>query len=413
MEINNSLDHLFRYEYGKLVSLLTAKFSSQRIELIEDAVQEALLKAMQIWGYKEIPQNPSGWLYKTAKNYLIDQLRRERKSVDIEISTKKMLSEIELKDEDILSSLSDDQLKMIFACCHPSLNLTEQIMLSLKLIGGLGLSEIANALMKNEEAVKKAITRAKQKFKEKVGELAIPEGRELFDRLEAVLKVIYLIFNEGYKATEGETLIKKDICDEAIRMALILHNNDICDTAELNALLALMFFNASRFDARLDENGKLLTLDKQNYSLWKQNYIEQGLQFLNNSSRGTSISEYHIEAVIASIYSTSNSFEETNWEAILRLYNVLLDINPSPIIKLNRLVVLEKVNGTNEALSQITELEKDGEISNNYLLYTIKADFQKTLGNINEARELLKKAIELNDNSIEKNFLINKLESIK
>ena len=267
--------------------------------------------------------------------------------------------------------------------------------------------------MKKEEAVKKAITRAKQKFKEKVGELAIPEGRELFDRLEAVLKVIYLIFNEGYKATEGETLIKKDICDEAIRMALILHNNDICDTAELNALLALMFFNASRFDARLDENGNLLTLDKQNYSLWKQDYIEQGLQFLNNSSRGTSISEYHIEAVIASIYSTSNSFEETNWEAILRLYNVLLDINPSPIIKLNRLVVLEKVNGTNEALSQITELEKDGEISNNYLLYTIKADFQKTLGNINEARELLKKAIELNDNSIEKNFLINKLESIK
>ena len=167
MEINNSLDHLFRYEYGKLVSLLTAKFSSQRIELIEDAVQEALLKAMQIWGYKEIPQNPSGWLYKTAKNYLIDQLRRESKSVDIEISTKKMLSEIELKDEDILSDLSDDQLKMIFACCHPSLNPSEQIMLSLKLIGGLGLSEIANALMKNEEAVKKAITRAKQKFKGK------------------------------------------------------------------------------------------------------------------------------------------------------------------------------------------------------------------------------------------------------
>ncbi len=412
MEINNSIDHLFRYEYGKIVSLLTAKFSSNRIELIEDAVQEALLKAMRIWAYKEIPQNPTGWLYKTAKNYLIDQLRRENKSVDIETSTKKMLSEIDLKDEDILSSLSDDQLKIMFACCHPSLNPGEQIMLSLKLIGGLGLSEIANALMKKEDAVKKAITRAKQKFKNKVGKLIIPEGKELLNRLEVVLKVIYLIFNEGYKATDGESLIKRDICDEAIRMALILHSNEMCDTPELNALLALMFFNISRFDARLDESGNLVTLDKQNRALWNRDYIEQGLQFLNRSSRGTNISEYHIEAVIASIHSTSKSFEQTNWEAIVKLYDLLIEINPSPIIKLNRLVVVEKVNGAEEALKQILELEKNGEFSNNYLFYAIQADIQKSLGNFKLSKNLLEKAIELNDNTIEKTFLISKLKSL-
>ena len=227
------------------------------------------------------------------------------------------------------------------------------------------------------------------------------------------MNVIYLIFNEGYKATEGEVLIKKDICEEAIRMGLILHENKICNTPELNALLALMYFNASRFDARLDEQGNLLTLDKQNYSLWKQNYIKQGLVFLNNSLDENYISEYYLEASIASYYSTANSFNETNWNAILSLYDILLEINSSPFVKLNRLVVVEKISGASEALKQLAEIENNENISNNYLLYTIKADFQKTLGNLKEADKLLEKAIGLTDNSIEKKFLSQKRNLLK
>ena len=413
MDYNKSIDHLFRYEYGKIISLLTSKFSSQRIELIEDAVQEALLKAMKVWAFKEIPENPSGWLYQVSKNYLIDQLRRENKSVDIETSTKYFSSEIDLKDEEILSNLSDDQLKMIFACCHPSLNPEDQIMLSLKLIGGLGLSEISSALMKSEDAVKKAISRAKQKFKTKVGTPVIPEGAVLTKRLDMVLKVIYLIFNEGYKTTGGENLINKDICDEAIRMALLLHENKLCNTPELNALLALMYFNASRFDARLDEKGNLLTLDKQDRAIWNQDYIQKGLTYLNNSSNSSNVSEYHIEAAIASNYSTAKSFEETNWQAILTLYDILLEINPSPFIKLNRLVVFEKIYGAEKALSQLALFENDKNISKNYLYYLIKADFKQSLGDSKESISLLKSAIDLTDNLIEKKFILGKLETIK
>ena len=411
MEVKTSVGHLFRHEYSKIVAFLTNKYSSYKIDLIEDAVQEALLKAMKVWGYQNIPDNPSAWLYRVANNHLIDQLRRESRSVELNIPEDQWLDSSRA-DEKIPGDLGDEQLKMIFACCHPALNASDQIMLSLKLLCGLSVKEIANALLKKEDAVKKALARAKQKFKQEVGELLVPEGIELRKRLSVVLRVIYLLFNEGYKTTGGEQLTRKDICEDAIRLGAILQRNRYCDTPELNALLALMCFNAARLDARLGSGKELITLENQDRSLWDAEYILWGIHFLSRASNGVNISEYHLEAAIASFYSTAKSFRETDWESILTLYDLLIKVNRSPIVALNRLVVLEKVKGAEAALKEIQKLEKEKSLRNSYLLYSIKADFQLSLNNRKDAKQLLKQAIQLTGNIIEKKFLQKKLAGI-
>lgn len=411
MTINNSIEHLFRHEYGKIVAALTSTFSSHQIDLIEDSVQEALLKAMKLWGFGDLPDNPSAWLYRVASNHLIDNLRRAKKTVEYDFPEDFFIDENTINDSSILSGIKDEQLKMIFACCHPSLNETEQIILSLKLLGGLSIKEIASALLKKDEAVKKAITRAKDKFKNEIGKLEIPAQNELNKRLNSVLKVIYLLFNEGYKATEGETLVKKDICLEAIRLTEILTKNEACNRPQVNALLALMYFNSARFDARINEAGELVTLEKQNRNLWDKRQINAGIYYLDKSSTGMELTEYHIEAGIASLYSTAESFEKTDWGTILNLYNLLMKINPSPIILLNRLVVFEKIHGPKKALEEMKNIEQEKSIFNNHLYYSIKADFVKSTERSAYAKELLLKAIELSTNTIETNFLRNKLNN--
>ena len=412
MQINDSIEHLFRHEYGKIVAALTGKFSSYQIDLIEDSVQEALLKAMNVWGFREMPENPSAWLYRVASNHLIDQLRRAKKTVEYDFPEDLLANENLINDTSILSGINDEQLKMIFACCHPVLTQTEQIILSLKLLGGLSIREIASALLKKEETAKKAITRAKEKFKTEIGKIEIPARKDLNQRLNSVLKVIYLLFNEGYKATEGESLVKKDICLEAIRLAEILTENENCDTPKLNALLALMYFSSARFDSRINESGELVTLENQNRDLWNKDLINMGMYYLNKSSSGMELTEYHLEAGIASLYSTAETFRHTDWETILNLYNLLVKINSSPVIMLNRIVVFEKINGPRKALKEMKNLEQDESIKDSYLYYTIKADFSESAGNIIEAKELLIKAVELSSNSIERNFLENKLFNI-
>lgn len=315
-------------------------------------------------------------------------------------------------DSSILSGIKDEQLKMIFACCHPALTDTEQIMLSLKLISGFGIKEISSALLKNEEAVKKAITRAKLKFKNEIGKIEIPVERELNKRLSSVLKVIYLVFNEGYKSTEGETLVKKDVCLEAIRLAEILTENKNCDVPQLNALLSLMCFNAARFEARINENEELVTLENQNRNLWDKELINAGMYYLNKSSTGMILSQYHLEAGIASLYTMSENFESTDWQTILNLYDILILHNDSPVAALNRLVVFEKINGAEKALAEITKLEKNENLSTNYLYYSIKADFQKNAGLNDEAKKLLEMAVKLASNKIEINFLRKKLSEL-
>lgn len=405
-------DHLFRHEYGKIVSVLIGKYSPRYIDQIEDAIQEALLKAMKVWGYRGKPTDTSAWLYRVANNHFIDQLRRQKKTSHL-ADSQTIGGIYELQDVVSKNSIQDDQLAMIFACCHPTLSKTEQILLSLKIIGGLNIKEIAQALLKKEEAVKKSITRAKQKFEKKIKKLELPAEPELPKRMETVLKVIYLMFNEGYKASSGENLIKKDICEEAIRLACLLKRHSHCDSPDLNSLLALMCFNAARFDARLTNSGELLILEFQDRSLWDKSYVQWGIQFLNEATTANSLSQYHLEAGIASYYVSARNYEETEWHSILNLYDLLVKMNPSPIVALNRIVVLAKVQGVEIALKEITKMETDDLLLNNHLFYSIKADFMLQIDNKTKAKQLLTQAIELTKNKIETAFLQKKLAEIE
>ncbi len=399
------MDHLFRHEYGKIVSTLSSKYSVQLIELIEDAVQDTLLKAMQLWSFNPVPENPSGWLYKVANNNLIDQLRKQKKLTDFELLPDIKVEFIE--DNYTETELHDDQLKMVFACCHPMLSLPDQLMLSLKLLGGLNLKEIGHALFKREETVKKALTRAKTKFKNEIGEIDLPGKTELLQRLDSVVKVLYLMFNEGYKTTDSKQLVKKDICLEAIRLALLLVNNPNYNTPNLNALIALMYFNFARFDARTNEEGELVKFEKQDRTKWDRDLIKVGSLYLKEAYAKDEITAYHLEASIAGLYAISNSFETVDWPQILKLYDRLLTVKDNAIVRLNRIVVLRKVRGANTALKELDRLSSLKEMKNNYLYYSIQSDLCSAIGQRENAVSAIQTAIGFCENLIEKKYLEN------
>ncbi len=446
-----SIDHLFRRAYGNLVAQFTARYSTQYIDLIEDAVQEALIKAMRTWPFAGgEPQNPEGWLYRVANNYIIDQIRRGQKAIrfDSQESGQGLTGsasepggpssrseglasgpgrsasgstysygiggEIDAAfDPKLEGELEDEQLKMVFACCHPALQEKERLMLSLKLLGGLGTREIAAALFKKPEAIKKAITRAKDKFKDKIGHLEVPIGVGLKSRLSSVLRVIYLMYNEGYKASEGELLIKREVCDEAIRLALILAKHPNCNTPELNALLALMYFNSSRFDARIGPNGEIITLEHQDRALWSKEMIAQGKYFFSRATQGDERSEYHFLAGIAAFYTTAESFEQTNWESILLLYDWLLHYAPNPMAALNRIVVVEKVKGAEQAIKELNGISGLEQVKSHYLFHAIHADLLIVTGQMAAAALALESGVNKASNTMEKRFMRKKLGLIR
>jgi RNA polymerase sigma factor (sigma-70 family) len=405
------VEHFFRHEYGKVVSHLTSKYGVSRIEQIEDAVQEALIKAMNTWPYTEIPRNPAGWIMQVSRNHLIDLLRRSQKMQDqgddfvFENSGEASDQEELLLD----SEIKDDQLRMIFACCHPALPVEIQIMLVLKLICGLGKWEIAAALLKNEDTVAKALTRAKAKLKEEVEEFEVPIGKELTDKLEVVYKIMYLLFNEGYSSTQGD-LVKKDLCFEAIRLSVLLTENKHSNTPKLNALIALCCFQASRLDARVNESGELLTLEEQDRNLWDRDLIALGTYHLSQAADGSNVSDYHLQASIAWFHCSAKDYDSTDWQNILGLYNVNLQYNNSPIIALNRAVPLAKVEGPESALKTVLELENEKVLKNYYLFYAIKAELLKDTGNTKAAIACIQQAAELTLNATEKQYLQRKLQ---
>ena len=405
---HTTLDHLFRHEYSKLVALLTNRYGAALLDLVEDAVQEALLKAGKVWSYQPIPDRPGAWLYRVANNKMIDFLRREKKSVDFETNHRD--AEADAKAYEIEEEvIQDEMLKMIFACCHPSMKPQEQLMLSLKLLCGLSVKEIARALLKSEEATKKAIQRAKQKFKNEVGDLRVPREDEIADRLNAVLQVIYLLFNEGYKATDGEELMKQELCEEAIRLGFLMLNEPQCESNELNALISMMLFKAARFPARQDASGRLLTLKQQDRSLYRQDYIQWAWRFLKRSSDWENTTAYQLEAAIASYYTTAPTYAETNWKQILRLYDALITHKPSPVVKMSRVVVLSQVEGPAVALECMQQIEE--ELITNQSFQALKADLYAQLGDWNKARYHVSVAIRQAENRTERRFLEAKLDA--
>ncbi|MFK7951717.1 MAG: RNA polymerase sigma factor [Ekhidna sp.] len=410
MKAQKLVDHFFRTEYGKAVSHLTSKFGSIHLELAEDAVQEALIKAMQSWSHSQIPENPTGWILRVAGNKMIDHLRRDQK-----MSRPEALPEHseEFNDNLSLDMINDDMVRMMFACCHPSLSDEYQIILTLKILGGLSIREISTSLLKKEETVAKSYTRAKKKFKADEIKLNLPPAHEIEKRLEIVLKIVYLLFNEGYKSAEGAELIREDLCGEAMRLNKVLLESEVCNTPSANALMALMHFHASRFDARVNEKGDIITLEHQDRTKWNQDLIQQGLFFLGRASEAEIPNEYIIQAAISSIHCSSPSFDETNWKEILRLYDLQMQINNNPIIELNRLIPLEKVHGSLLAFAEIGELEKTGFFEEYYLFYAIKAGILENLGEQESCILSLEKAISLTKNEKEINYFSEKLGRLR
>ncbi len=409
---NKVVDHLFRTEYGKVTALLTYKFGTVRLEEIEDAVQEALIKAMQIWAYTAVPDNPTAWLLRVANNRMIDQLRRDKKlDFSDDLAHFFGANGAEVDEVQLDHSISDSQLKMIFACCHPSLSQEYQIILSLKLIGGFNNREIAEALLKKEETIAKSFTRAKKKLKEQISTLNIPVEIGLQSRLFVVIQVIYLLFSEGYAATSGSQIIKRDICYEAIRLAVLLSRNRYCEHPNLDALIALMCFHASRFEARLDEKLELVDLKHQDRSKYSQELVQIGARHLEQArTADNQPSRYHLEAAVSYYHCIAPSFEDTDWKSILRLYDLQVRKQHSPIVQLNRLVPYYMVHGAEKALEELERLDAKTDLSKSALYHAIRAELLSGSEDYDASKSALKTAIALTQNELEKRHLEKKLE---
>lgn len=352
---------LFRTEYRKIVTVLCKRFGFDQIEIAEDIASDTFMTAMQSWGLGSIPPNPTAWLYNVAKNKAKNYLHHcslfENK---IAAGLKSdFLSpapdEIDLSPQNI----NDSQLQMMFAVCHPSISAEAKVGLSLRILCGFGIDEIASAFLTNKETINKRLHRAKQKLREQAVKIEMPSVDEIDQRLEPVLTTIYLLFNEGYYSAGKNQKLRKSLCFEAMRLCTMLVENKRTNRPEVNALLALMCFHASRFDARTTTSGELILYDEQDTSLWNPDLISKGAYFLSCSASGNTISKYHLEAEIA-YWNTQKAGTNEKWENMLQLYDDLLAIAYSPITALNRIYALYKARGNQEAIAAAKELSFAG-----------------------------------------------------
>jgi len=355
------IPHLFRTEYRKIVSVLCKRFGFDQMEIAEDITSDTFLTAAQTWGLNGLPQNPVAWLYNVAKNKSINHLQRDR-LFENRIAPELKKGSSNQYDQEIdlsIQNINDSQLQMMFAICHPSISPEAQIGLSLRILCGFGIEEIADAFLSNKETINKRLFRAREKLREEKIKIELPDSSQIEARLETVMTTIYLLFNEGYYSVSQDETLRKDLCLEAMRLCSMLVENKITNRPSVNALLSLMCFHASRFDARIDENGEPVLYGDQDESLWNADLISKGGYFLNCSASGDQISKYHLEATIA-YWSTQKADSTEKWETVLQLYNQLLQMDYSPIAALNRLYALSKVQGKQSAIAEAEKLSLRG-----------------------------------------------------
>jgi RNA polymerase sigma factor (sigma-70 family) len=410
-KVQQLVDHLFRHEAGKMAAVLTRLLGFSNLDTAEDIVQDTLLHAMDYWKFHGIPQNPAGWLYTAAKNKAIDTLRKHKRIKAHEQAIQNLLeSEWTLTttvNQFFLDhEIADSQLRMIFACCHLSITYESQIALTLKTMCGLSVQEIANAFLTNEETISKRIYRAKEKIKEENIELDVPTGKDLTTRAEAVLKTLYLLFNEGYNSSHKDHLIRKDLCEEAMRLCILLTRNDQTNLPEANALLSLMCLQASRFDSRIDIGGNIILLNNQDRSTWNQDLIRKGLFYLEKSSSGNNLTEYHLEAAIASCHALAKNFNETNWQHIHKLYELLLSVKPGVVVEMNKAITLGYATNAQEGLDALLRIKG---LEENYLYHTALGDFYGKTKKIEKATNHYLKAISLTNSKVELELLNKKI----
>jgi RNA polymerase sigma-70 factor (ECF subfamily) len=402
------IPHLFRSEYRKIVAVLCRRFGFEQIETAEDIASETFLAATQSWTYNGLPPNPTAWLYNVAKNKAKNYLQHNsvfenKVSPEIRNNFNELYEfEIDLSPQNI----NDSQLQMMFAICHPSISPEAQIGLSLRILCGFGIQEIAEAFLTNKEAINKRLFRAKEKLREENTKIEFPGPSEIDRRLENVLTTIYLLFNEGYYSVSQDQVLRKDLCFEAMRLCNMLVDNESTDKPEANALLALMYFHASRFEARVNQNGEIVLYHDQDVNLWNSDMVSKGGYFLNRSACGSTLSKYHMEASIA-YWGTQKTDTKEKWENILQLYNQYLQIEYSPIAALNRTYALAKANGKQEAIVEAEKLNLAG----NQFYFALLGELYTDIDN-QKAKQNFQTALLLAKNQADKQTIQKKIDKL-
>ena len=379
--------HLFRTEYTKIVSVICNKFGLKSIELAEDIVSDTFLKASETWGLKGVPKNPTAWLYTVAKNNTHDYFKREQLfKQKIEPELKQSYSNEKEFDIDLTDkNISDSQLQMLFAVCTPVLSKESQLTFALRILCGFGIDEIASALLTSKSTINKRLTRAKNTLKVNNIDLTIPNQQQLIERLDNVLSIIYLVFNEGYYSTSAHQIINKDMCIEAMRLTYMLLNFKQTNTPKVNAIMALFCFHSSRFDARQNKQGEQILYHEQDDSKWDTELIEKGKYFLQYSTDSGKYTKYNLEALIAFWHTQLNVKETEKWENILQLYNQLIQIEYSPITAINRTYALYKTSTKSIALKEALKIGLDNNHFYHLLLVELYDDKIKQLEHLNIA----------------------------
>lgn len=408
MEQQELIPHLFRTEYSKITAVLCKLFGIEHIEIAEDIASESFLLAFETWNYKGIPKNPTAWLYVVAKNKAKNYFTHNR------IFAEKILKQIQyanIEEEEIKIDLSeknitDSQLQTLFAICHPSISIEAQIGLSLRILCGFGIDEIADAFLTNKETINKRLFRAKEKLRREKVQIKFPDKIDIDKRLETVLTTLYLLFSEGYYSERQNAVIRKDLCLEAMRLTYLLIENEQTNQHSTNALLSLMCFHSSRLDARTTKNGEIILYQDQDENLWNNELISKGNYFLIQASNWKTQSKYYLEAKIA-YWHTIKEDTINKWENILELYNHLLQLEYSPIAALNRTFALSKAKSKEIAFIEAEKLN----LSDNHFYYILLGELCKDIDNL-KAKEHFEKAFSLAKTQTEKHSIKQKMDEL-
>ena len=399
-----------------MVSYLTRIFGLGRLDLAEDVVQDTLCRALETWSIHGLPDNPSAWLMRVARNRAIDLVRRDDQFRYFAPELAHLLRPREDLPGDtpaLEEEIQDDQLRMMFSCCHPELSTEAQVTLILKTLCGFSVSEIAHALLASADSIEKRLGRARKLFRLSGTFAGITNASDIRKRLEAVYQAIYLLFNEGYHGSRSERMVREDLCFEAIRLALLLGQHPEGENPKTHALLALLCFHAARLPGRMDDDGGLIQLEMQDRSTWDRDLMGRGFHFLGIASEGDELSEYHLEAGIASLHCAAPTYEKTEWTKILELYDMLYRLKPSPIIALNRAIALGKALGPEEGLAELGKMPDPAKLKGYPFYPAAQGEFHLLAGRPTEAGKHFAKAMALARTRSEANFFKRKLKACR
>lgn len=397
-----------------MVATLTRIFGIEHLNLAEDVVQEALARALQTWPFYGVPKNPSAWIMRASRNLALDVVRRRKVFQNKQAEIIRVMDRHgAAPDEAIFSEneISDDRLRLMFVCCHPSIPAEAQVALALKTLCGFSVGEISHAFLTTEAAIAKRLTRAKQKIHQARIPFEIPVGKELEQRLDNVLQSLYLLFNEGYKASSGENLVREELCEEAVRLAELLVAHPVGNQPKTHALLALILLTAARNPTRLDSEGNLLRLQEQDRTRWNKSMVARGMFHFAQSAAGNALSEYHLQAGIAACHCAAKDYESTDWQKILSLYDRLMEFDQSPVVALNRAVAVANLRGPKAGLQAVRSLRDLNKLGSYYLLYAVLGEFERQSGNLQTAAEQFRKSFELAGTKSERAFLLKRLQA--